>query len=115
MYQQPQRQVIEQGANHTLHIILSIFTCGLWLPIWAIAAMVGRKKTVTTYGGGPQPYASPQIPRPPTRLGASTGRRPPTGTHNPSKASSSSRPQDDEMPRSAAPCLSSPPHWRAWH
>ncbi|WP_326580854.1 hypothetical protein OIE69_42650 [Actinacidiphila glaucinigra] len=88
MYQQPQRQVIEQGANHTLHIILSIFTCGLWLPIWAIAAMVGRKKTVTTYGGGPQPYASPQIP--PTSY-------PPRGQYGPPPAYGYPQPQQGEQ------------------
>lgn len=28
-----------QNPNHILHAILSIFLCGLWLPIWAIVAM----------------------------------------------------------------------------
>lgn len=35
-------------ANHALHLFLTIITFGLWLPGWIIAAMVGRKETVTT-------------------------------------------------------------------
>lgn len=26
-------------VNHTLHLILTIFTMGLWLPVWAIIAL----------------------------------------------------------------------------
>lgn len=29
------------GANHALHLVLTLFTCGLWLPIWIIAAIFG--------------------------------------------------------------------------
>lgn len=36
-------------ANHVLHLFLTIITFGLWLPGWIIAAMVGRKETVTTH------------------------------------------------------------------
>lgn len=44
---QPQRQTIvtKRGANHTLHVILSILTCGLWaITGWPIAAAMGRKE-----------------------------------------------------------------------
>lgn len=57
----PNRQVTVQkrGANHTLHIVLTICTCGLWLPFWALAAMTGRKTKTITYGQQPQlPYQS---------------------------------------------------------
>lgn len=64
MHQQPHQQVVKQGANHTLHLILSICTCGIWaITGWPIAAALGRKKTVTTYAPPPQPY--PQQPYPP--------------------------------------------------
>lgn len=36
-------------ANHVLHLFLTVITFGLWLPGWIIAAMVGRKETVTTH------------------------------------------------------------------
>lgn len=29
------------GTNHALHLVLTLFTCGLWLPIWLIAAIFG--------------------------------------------------------------------------
>ncbi|MEU6342205.1 hypothetical protein ABZ883_14835 [Streptomyces sp. NPDC046977] len=84
MYQppQPQRQVIEQGANHTLHIILSIFTCGLWLPIWAIAAAMGRKKTITSYGPPVQQSYPSQYP-PQGQYGPPPGQLPPGQTPPP--------------------------------
>ena len=35
-----QKQVLAIGtkANHVLHLLLSIFTCGLWLWIWPLVA-----------------------------------------------------------------------------
>lgn len=41
------RTVIRRPANHPMHLILSAFTCGLWLPVWAVCAIVGRRETVT--------------------------------------------------------------------
>lgn len=61
-YQPPQRQVEKRGANHGLHVFLSIITCGLWaITGWPIAAAMGRK-TVTVTKGGAVPYAAPQPP-----------------------------------------------------
>lgn len=55
MYQQ-QKRVERRGANHVLHLILSILTCGIWaITGWPIAAAIGRK-TVT--------YGPPQMPPP---------------------------------------------------
>ncbi len=34
--------VVRQGTNHTLHILLSLFTFGIWLFIWAAAAINKR-------------------------------------------------------------------------
>jgi hypothetical protein len=39
-----------RGANHGLHLFLSIITMGLWAVTgWPIAAIMGRRQTVTTY------------------------------------------------------------------
>jgi hypothetical protein len=27
------------GTNHALHLVLTLFTCGLWLPIWIVVAI----------------------------------------------------------------------------
>lgn len=37
------RAIVISGTpvNHVLHAILSIFTCGLWLLIWALLAALG--------------------------------------------------------------------------
>jgi hypothetical protein len=32
------------GPNHALHALISLFTCGLWLPIWMIIAILDSKK-----------------------------------------------------------------------
>lgn len=39
-------------TNHTFHLLLTVFTCGLWLPVWLIvwAVNAGRRKRVLTYG-----------------------------------------------------------------
>ncbi|WP_406338244.1 hypothetical protein OG987_13290 [Streptomyces sp. NBC_01620] len=54
-----QRYVEKRGANHTLHLILSFLTCGIWaITGWPIAAAMGRKTVtrVPTY----QPPVMPQ-------------------------------------------------------
>ena len=48
--------VIVQGkpVNHILHLLLTVFTFGLWLPIWLILILVGGEKreiiTIDEYG-----------------------------------------------------------------
>lgn len=64
-----QRFVQKRQANHTLHIILTIATCGLWaITGWPIAAIMGRK-TVTTMPAHPMPpqgyYPPPQAQQQP--------------------------------------------------
>jgi Domain of unknown function (DUF4352)/Protein of unknown function (DUF2510) len=34
---------VASGPNHALHLILTIFTCGLWLPIWLIITLVNPR------------------------------------------------------------------------
>ncbi|MET7560586.1 hypothetical protein ABZS95_10315 [Streptomyces sp. NPDC005479] len=70
-----QRYVEKRGANHTLHLILSLLTCGLWaITGWPIAAAMGRKTVtkVPTYQPPqqayyPQQYGQPQQYPPPQR------------------------------------------------
>jgi len=46
----PQTVVTKRGANHGLHLVLSILTCGIWaITGWPIAAAMGRKTKTTTY------------------------------------------------------------------
>lgn len=60
-----------QGPNHLLHLILTVCTCGFWLPVWIIIAIFGRR-TVTaaaTSAAAPtvlvhQPVAQPQTSAP---------------------------------------------------
>lgn len=67
MYQPPQRVVTKRGANHGLHVALTIFTCGIWaITGWPIAAAMGRKTTTTaTPAYAPPPYQQPYGPPPP--------------------------------------------------
>ncbi|MFG3349513.1 SHOCT domain-containing protein [Streptomyces sp. NPDC048018] len=84
-----QRVVEKRGANHTLHIVLTIVTCGLWaITGWPIAAIMGRK-TVTRVPT-PPPYAPPHQPAAaPQQHGAPSwaqqtvvpGQTPPAGTN----------------------------------
>jgi hypothetical protein len=64
MYQPPQRIVHKRGANHGLHVALTIFTCGIWaFTGWPIAAAMGRKTVTQSYGPPvqqQQPYYPPQ-------------------------------------------------------
>ncbi len=53
--------VEKRGANHGLHLVLTILTGGLWaLTGWPIAAMLGRKtKTRVPVGLSEQPAFRP--------------------------------------------------------
>ncbi len=57
--------VVVSGTNHGLHLALSLFTCGLWLPIWILVALFEEKRvyTVDAYGKRivqPRPPMTPQ-------------------------------------------------------
>ena len=57
-YPPPQTQVVRRGANHGLHLVLTLCTCGLWAVTgWPIAAILGRKTRTTVY-----PAVYPQYP-----------------------------------------------------
>ncbi|WP_410876372.1 hypothetical protein [Nocardia sp. A7] len=36
--------VVRRGVNHGLHLVLTLATCGLWLPIWIIVAVLDAMK-----------------------------------------------------------------------
>jgi hypothetical protein len=56
--------------NHALHAVLTVVTCGAWLPIWVILAITGVEKRITLQvdahgvvlinGRPAQPLAGPQ-------------------------------------------------------
>lgn len=83
----PQTQVTRRGANHGLHIVLTICTCGIWaITGWPIAAMMGRKTRTTVYPG-PQQYAppppQPYPPQQPYGYPPQPGFGPPPGQYPP--------------------------------
>lgn len=59
------KTVSRRPANHALHLVLTLATCGLWLPVWAVSAVVGRRETVTVEDpeayGGPWSYCPPGV------------------------------------------------------
>ncbi|MFF9197326.1 hypothetical protein ACF09L_19170 [Streptomyces sp. NPDC014779] len=81
-----QRVVEKRGANHTLHIFLTVLTCGLWaITGWPIAAIMGRK-TVTKVPVYQQPmqYPPQQYGQPPAPgYGPPPGHTPPYGYQQP--------------------------------
>lgn len=64
---QAQTVVTKRGANHGLHLVLTLLTCGIWAVTgWPIAAIMGRRSTATAYPAGPPqgyyPYPGQQPP-----------------------------------------------------
>jgi hypothetical protein len=62
----PQPMMVIGGCNHVLHLLLTMFTCGMWLPIWIIFAICQQPVTY----GSPVPAAPParRRPKPPVKL-----------------------------------------------
>ncbi len=44
---QPPVTMEVKGPNHALHFILTVCTCGFWLPVWIIVTIAGSKVRVT--------------------------------------------------------------------
>jgi hypothetical protein len=36
--------VVVSGPNHALHFVLTLLTCGLWLPIWLLIALDNKQQ-----------------------------------------------------------------------
>jgi hypothetical protein len=53
------------GPNHLVHALVSLFLCGLWIPVWIIAALSTGGYACPTCGG--RVSAFPQQPGSPVR------------------------------------------------
>lgn len=75
-----QNTYVPKQTNHLLHLVLSLATCGFWLPVWACVAVYNAmtKVKVATQGAwygpvarpyevGPGAPVSAMNPHPPTR------------------------------------------------
>lgn len=62
-----QTTTTRRGANHTLHLVLTICTCGMWaFTGWPIAAIMGRRTKQKTWVQPVQQYPQQQpYPHPP--------------------------------------------------
>ncbi|AGR46450.1 hypothetical protein ODIN_35 [Mycobacterium phage Odin] len=45
----PQPTVLPVRTNHAMHLVLSLITCGMWLPVWVIVAMINSSRTRKIY------------------------------------------------------------------
>lgn len=53
------KTVQRRGANHGLHLVLSLLTCGLWAVTgWPVAAVLGRRTVTHTPQQIPAPVVS---------------------------------------------------------
>jgi hypothetical protein len=65
---------VATGPNHALHAVLTLFTCGAWLPIWIIVAIVDASQPrgqqsyppAVVYNGGKPTMAGGQQSYPPS-------------------------------------------------
>lgn len=39
--------MVGQPVNHVLHLLASVFLCGLWIPVWILIAATGGEKHAT--------------------------------------------------------------------
>jgi hypothetical protein len=42
--------LVASGPNHALHLILTLLTCGMWLPVWLIFTVVAHGRRVRPTG-----------------------------------------------------------------
>ncbi|QGJ89735.1 membrane protein [Mycobacterium phage Superchunk] len=45
----PTPTVLPVRTNHAMHLVLSLITCGMWLPVWVIMAMINSSRTRKIY------------------------------------------------------------------
>lgn len=75
-----QRYVERRSANHTLHLILTICTCGLWGIVWIVVGIIGRRTVtkVPIYQPPPQQMPPQAYGYPPQQqYGPPPGQQPP--------------------------------------
>src|SRR5215213_8655634 len=60
---QQQRLFTRQGTNHVIHLLVTLFLCGLWIPIWILIAIdAGNKPFFCSqcgYSGTPRMLRNP--------------------------------------------------------
>ena len=42
---------VQEGPNHVLHLLLSVFTIGIWLPVWVLVGFLGGRWRCGGWGG----------------------------------------------------------------
>jgi hypothetical protein len=52
--QAPRKAVTWQPnhTSHTFHLLMTLFTCGLWLPVWIVVSIINgvtKRRVVTRY------------------------------------------------------------------
>ncbi|MEU5834499.1 hypothetical protein ABZ820_12615 [Streptomyces diacarni] len=94
-----------RGANHGLHLVLTLLTCGIWaITGWPIAAIMGRKTKTRTYA--PVQPPAPRLAPPHQQYGSQAyapypnqQQAPPYGTYPPPGA----QPYGQQGPPQAPP------------
>lgn len=58
------RLFTRQGTNHIIHLLLTLFLCGLWLPIWLLISISDQRNAYYCsqcgYAGSPSDLANPR-------------------------------------------------------
>ena len=49
-------------SQHILHLLLTVFTCGLWLPVWIILAIRSTRTVTPADPAAPMPVWPPPDP-----------------------------------------------------
>ena len=58
-----------RGTNHALHLILTLLSCGLWLPIWIVLAIFDTSGSTAVAVGGAGASTGPRFNRTPLIIG----------------------------------------------
>jgi hypothetical protein len=58
-----------RGTNHALHLILTLLSCGLWLPIWILVAIFDTRGSTAVAVGGAGGSTGPRFNRTPLIIG----------------------------------------------
>jgi hypothetical protein len=60
---------VATGPNHALHAVLTLFTCGAWLPIWVIVAIVDAGQSRVVQQTPYNPNVVNAVPGRPSKVG----------------------------------------------
>jgi Protein of unknown function (DUF2510) len=59
---------VATGPNHALHAVLTLFTCGAWLPIWIIIAIVDAGQSRVVQQAPYNPTVVKPVQGPPSKM-----------------------------------------------